>query len=184
MMKKILMFALFTVAIAVPLAAQNPQIYEVKKVIIADSVKASTLYVRSLEALSNWTGSQQKSKANIDVQDKDEGIVVYKGMLYLGYGKQNMMYGWDTFADFTMKVRCKDGKAQVTFTIPTLTYFWTADNSSVTVPVSEVFPEYRYSGKMLIKKASLKLAPTIPDTVDAVVNAIAKDIKSGSGDDF
>lgn len=75
--------------------AQNPDVYEKKEIITADSVKAGTLYVRTLEALSDWAGSQKRSKANVDVQDKDEGLVVYKGKLYLGFVKQNMLYGWD-----------------------------------------------------------------------------------------
>lgn len=65
-------------------AQENPLtngIYEKKVVVTADSIKASTLYVRALEALSDWAGSQQRSKVNVDVQDKDEGLVVYKGQL-------------------------------------------------------------------------------------------------------
>lgn len=159
-------------------------VYEKKLVVTADSVKASTLYVRALEALSDWAGSQQRSKANVDVQDKDEGLVVYKGQLYLGYGKQNFMYGWDTFADFTMKVRCKDGKAQITVTVPSLTYYWTADQTTVTVPINEVLSTYAYKGKMLIKKASLALAPKVPTDVEEIVQVIGARISKKDDDDF
>jgi len=146
--------------------------YEVKKVVKADSVKASTLYTRALEALSDWAGSQQKTKANIDVQDKDEGLVVYKGKLYLGYGKQNMLYGWETFADFTLKVRCKDGKAQLQMVVPSLSYYWTADNTEYSAPINELLPEYRHKHKMLVKKASIALAPKVPEEVEKVINLI------------
>ena len=159
-------------------------IYEKKVVVNVDSAKASTLYVKALEALSDWAGSQERSKANIDVQDKDEGLVVYKGQLYLGYGKTNFMCGWETFANFTLKAKCKIGKVQLTVTVPSLTYYWTGNPTEVTVPINEVFPEYNYKGKMSIKKASLALAPKIPDEFDAVIQTIGNKISKKDDDDF
>jgi len=159
-------------------------VYEQKVIVTVDSVKAGTLYTRALEALSDWTGSLQKSKANVDVQDKDEGLVVYKGQLYLGYGKQNFMYGWDTFADFTMKIRCKDGKAQITMTIPSLTFYWTADNTMTTAPIAELLPEYTHKSKFLIKKAAKALAPKVPDEVNNAIEAIRSVITRSSDEDF
>ena len=170
-------------ATAQEITLNNNGVYERKEIVIVDSLKLSTLYTRSLEALSDWAGSQQRSKANIDVQDKDEGLVIYKGKLYLGYGKQNFMYGWDTFADFTLKVRCKDGRAQVSIIVPSLTYYWTGNDTETTVPISEVLPIYKYEGKMLIKKASLALAPKIPEEVNAFISIIANKIANGSADD-
>ena len=144
---------------------------------MVDCVKAGVLYTGALGALSDWAGSQQKTKANIDVQDKDEGLVVYKGKLYLGYGKQNMFYGWDTFADFTLKVRCKDGRAQLIMVVPSLTYYWTADYSEYTAPINELLPEYRHKSKMLVKKASIALAPKVPEEVENVINLISYKMK-------
>lgn len=184
-MKKVLLF--FFLAVAKTLSAQEVQltngVYEQKEVVTADSVKAGTLYTRALEALSDWAGSQQRSKANVDVQDKDEGLVVYKGKLYLGYGKQNFLYGWDTFADFTLKVRCKDGRAQISVTVPSLTYYWTANNGEVTVPVNEVLPTFQYKGDKLIKKASKALAPRVPYEVNIVIKTIGSRITKPA-DDF
>ncbi len=185
-MKKFLVIVLMS--IGVTLYAQESVltngIYEKKVVVTVDSVKASTLYVRALEALSDWAGSQERSKVNIDVQDKDEGLVVYKGQLYLGYGKANFMCGWETFANFTLKAKCKEGKVQLTVIVPSLTYYWTGNPTEVTVPINEVFPEYNYKGKMLIKKASLAFAPKIPDEFGAVIKTISDKIKNNSDEDF
>ena len=88
-MKKVLLLMAMLIAGIVIQAQENlltNGIYEKKVVVTVDSVKASTLYVRALEALSDWAGSQQRSKVNVDVQDKDEGLVVYKGQLYNAKG--------------------------------------------------------------------------------------------------
>ena len=160
-------------------------VYEKKVVVMADSVNAGTLYVRALEALSDLAGSQGKSKIGIDVQDKDEGLIVYKGMYYLGYAKANMLYGWDTFADFTLKVRCKDGKAQITVTVPTMSYTWDGDGHNTrTFPITEFLPVYKYKGDYKIKKAAQLYAPKVAETFDLVLGALEKRIKKGADDDF
>ncbi len=185
-MKKFLVIILMMIGITVYAqeSVLTNGIYEKKVVVTVDSVKASTLYVKALEALSDWAGSQERSKVNIDVQDKDEGLVVYKGQLYLGYGKANFMYGWETYANFTLKAKCKDGKTLLTVTVPSLTYYWTGGNTEETVPINEVFPEFNYKGKMSIKKASITHAPKIPSEFDAVINTISDKIKNNSDDDF
>ncbi len=185
-MKKLLLLSMLLVVMTA--TAQDIQFnaegcYEVKKVVMAEGIKAGTLYTRALEALSDWAGSQNKTKANIDVQDKDEGLVVYKGKLYLGYGKQNMLYGWETFADFTLKVRCKDGKAQLTMVVPSLSYYWTADNTEYSAPINELLPEYRHKAKMLVKKASIALAPKVPEEVEKVITLIGGKMTAAE-DDF
>ena len=158
--------------------------YEKKTVVTADSVKASTLYVRALEALSDFAGSSAKSKIGVDVQDKDEGLVVYKGRYYMGYGKANISYGWDTFADFTMKVRCKDGRAQLSVVVPSMTFVWDANGNVHSFPISEFLPNYVYDGDYKIKKAATLYAPLVPETFDRILSAIGKRITSKPDDDF
>lgn len=189
-MKKVLLFVFAMALQQTGLMAQDVKFnesgcYEVKKVVNVDSVSARALYARALEALSDWAGSQKKSKVGIDVQDKDEGIVIYKGEYYLGYGKQNFMYGWETFINFTLKIRCKVGKAQIGITVPSLTYYWTADNTMTSAPINELLPEYHHKSKFLIKKASIALAPQVPGVCDEIVNGIAARMtKVKSDDDF
>lgn len=177
-MKKLLSITIVLLA-AINASAQKVEltngIYEKKVVVNADSVKAGTLYVRSLEALSDLAGSQGKSKMGIDVQDKEEGLIVYKGRYYLGYEKANMLYGWDTYADFTLKVRCKDGKAQLSLTVPSMTFQWDGDGHGIhTFEISEFLPIYKYKGDYKIRKPAQKYAPTIPSAFDAIIKAISQ----------
>ena len=94
--------------------------YEVKEVINVENVSAATLYDRAVMALSDWTGASGKASAGLDVHERDAGLVVYKGHEYMWTKKQKRIT-YDVFADFTLKVRCKDGKAQITSTIHSMT---------------------------------------------------------------
>ena len=95
-------------------------VYEQKRVVIVDGTKASLLYRRAMEALSDWTGTEGRSKAGLDYCDKEEGIVTYKGEFYNGYREHSFGRQVPFYTDFTMKIRCKDGKAQITITVPTI----------------------------------------------------------------
>ena len=183
-MKKVLFLMMLLAAVTARAQGEMKNgAYETKTVREIGNLTSEQLYVRTLEVLSDWAGSQNKSKVNIDVQDKEGGIVVYKGNYYLGYRKQNLLYGWDTFADFTLKVRCKDGKIQVSVSVPSMTFIWDATSEKYTEPLSAFYPDYTYKGKVLLKKASTEFAPQIPTVFDAMVNKLADDIMQKE-DDF
>lgn len=159
--------------------------YDNKVVGQYEGVEAGTLYVRALEALSDWAGSQSKSKVNIDVQDKEEGLVVYKGSLYIGYHKVNFMAGWHVYADFTLKIKCKDGRAQISCHVPTATFDWSAKQypANTTVELGEIYPKYNYKSQFRIKKAAIEWAPQIPPTFDKIIASMAEKLKSQNQDD-
>ena len=188
-MKKLLLSLVMLMAGIAINAQDNPLpngIYEKKVVVTADSVKASTLYVRALEALSDWAGSNAKSKMGIDVQDKDEALVVYKGNVHLGFEYYSKFAGagWDFYIDMTIKVKCKDGKAQVTATVPSLTYISNLQNIVVVVPINEILPSYAYKGNYKIKKASQTFGPQVIPSTDQIVNMLCDKIAKKQDDDF
>ena len=123
-MRKVL-FIWAMLAMAVSAGAQGIELtpdgtYEVKKVTDINGVSAQTLYDRAVVALSDWTGASGKASAGLDIHDRDAGIIVYKGHEYMWTKKQRRQK-YDVFADFSLKVRCKDGKAQITSTIHSMT---------------------------------------------------------------
>ncbi len=160
--------------------------YEKKQVVTVDGADAGKIYVRALEVLSDWAGSQSKSKIGIDVQDKDEGMVVYKGRLEIGYHKANFLAGWEVYADFTIKIKCKDGKAQIACYVPSATFEWSAKQypAEETVPISALIPKYNYKSKLRIKKAAIEFGPQIPEKFDAVIAMLASKITQKPDDDF
>lgn len=150
-----------------------------------EGVEAGTLYVRALEALSDWSGSQSQSKVNIDVQDKEQGLVVYKGALYIGYHKVNFMAGWEVYADFTLKIKCKDGRAQISCHVPSATFDWSAKQypANTTVQLGEIYPQFNCKSRYKIKKAAIEWAPKIPPLFDTIIASLAEKLKAQNQDD-
>ena len=159
--------------------------YDNKVVGQYEGVEAGVLYVRALEALSDWSGSQSQSKVNIDVQDKEQGLVVFKGLLYVGFHKVNFMAGWNVYADFTLKIKCKDGRAQVSCHVPSATFDWTAKQYPVntTVSLGEIYPQYNHKSQYKIKKAAIEWAPKIPPLFDGIIKSLAEKLKAQNQDD-
>ena len=164
----------------------NNGVYEMKIVENYNNTSGQKLYEQSLMALSDSVGSKEKSKFNIDIQDKEAGTIVYKGGLYLGFRKINLMCGHDVNADMTIKVRCKDGRIQYTYTIPTITIYVTcAVGVTETIPLSELIPEYRYKARLnYVKKTAQQFGPLVEDEIKKLHQAIVNRTKENEEDDF
>lgn len=96
-------------------------VYEVKEVVTAENADKNMLYGRAMEALSDWTGNDGRSRVGLDYTDKEAGTVIYKGRYYQGYYKTSLGGIINSYINFTLKVRCKNGRAQVTVTAPSVT---------------------------------------------------------------
>ena len=164
----------------------NNGVYEMKIVENYNNTSGQKLYEQSLMALSDLVGSKEKSKFNIDIQDKEAGTIVYKGGLYLGFRKINLMCGHDVNADMTIKVRCKDGRIQYTYTIPTITIYVTcAVGVTETIPLSELIPEYRYKARLnYVKKTAQQFGPLVEEEIKKLHQAIINKTKENEDDDF
>lgn len=182
------LFIMSMLAASLSLMAQGEiknGVWEEKQIVQAENISAITLYTRALESLSDWAGSQGKSKIGIDVQDKEQGLIVYKGDYYLGYEKANInpLYGWNTFANFTLKIRCKDGRAQVSVSVPSLTFRFTGNPTEVTAPIEEFLPEYNYKTKYTNKRAARELSPKVPTEFHAIIKFMCSRLANGTADD-
>ena len=171
------------IAQAEPLNANGE--YERKVVVEVPGTTAQDLYVRSLEVLSDLKGSNGKSSSQIDVQDKDAALVIYKGKIYEGFEYYSKFagVGWDAYADFTLRIKCKDEKAQVTMTVSTMTFDFNGKPSTQTIPLTELVP-YTYKGNYTFKKSAIKYAPAVAPSMDTLMIAICAKLKQGTDDDF
>lgn len=138
-------------------------VYEKKEVVNVEGATATTLYNRAVEALSDWTGTEGRSKYGIDSQDKESGTIIYKGKDYLGF-RPFHMYCWYIFTDFTLKIRCKDGRAQVSVIIPSLTAEFSTNEVGGSVPLKDIIPEWKFKGNLNCRKAMLQYVGSVPDS--------------------
>lgn len=183
-MKKI--FILFLALISMSAKAQKAEMVGnamcCTEVVSYDGLTKNEIFARTLVALSEYEGVNSSSTAKIDVSDKESGIIIYKGKLFNGFYRQNMMYGWMVFVDFITIIECKDNKARYKFIAPSLTYRWTADNSSSSIPINEVYPNYTSDTTLKIEKASKNLAPFLPACCQNFVKAVIDLTKAYSSD--
>jgi len=159
-------------------------VYEQKRVVIVDGVKASSLYRRAMEALSDWTGTEGRSKAGLDYCDKDEGVVNYKGEFYNGYRQLSLGRDIPFYTDFTMKIRCKDGRAQVTVIVPTM-HAILSNGQTKTWTMREVIEQNEKASPRKIEKAQKKShGMTTREIVEILLTEMETALKTDPDDDF
>ena len=187
-MKKILLLLALLVCIASE--AQDINLteygsYEKKEVVRVDSAKALVLFERAMIALSDWTGPDGKAKAGIDYQEKETGTVIYKGRYSLGFKNSFLGDGWYRYAEFTLKVRCKDGRAQVTLNVPSVTAIHNRNGSTRTNSVGILLDAVKKS-KGTKHERGEKLLEDLIETADSIFLAMCERLKNGgrNEDDF
>lgn len=160
--------------------------YEKKDVVTVDSVSAAVLFDRAMMALSDWTGPDGKAKAGIDYQNQETHTVIYKGSFYAGSRKWKMTR-IERYANFTLKVRCKDGRAQVTANVGSLTATVELNGRSRTMSLGEAIRELeKTSGDR--RERGEESVDYIVSTIDGIFNAMVLYLRgqgsSLSDDDF
>lgn len=160
--------------------------YERKEVVTVDSASASVLYDRAMMALTEWTGPDGKAKVGVDYQNQETHTVVYKGTFSLGFKNTFLGDGWHRYANFTLKVRCKVGRAQVTVTVWTMTGIYNRGNIERSWTVGEIQKAVMKSKGAKHKRGETLLADIV-DTADGLVAAMGVKLKAADGsggDDF
>lgn len=152
--------------------------YERKDVVTVDSVSAAVLYDRAMLALTDWTGPDGKAQAGIDYQNQETHTVVYKGRFYAGARKM-VMSRVDRYANFTVKVRCKDGRAQVTVSIPTMTAVLEPSGRTQTISLGEAVEQLGETAGKRRERGEETMA-YVTNTADVLFTAMA-DALQGTG---
>ena len=173
-MKKVLFLLLMCMpllAMAQDIELNDQGAYEKKEVVEVTDATAAILFGRAMEALSDWTGPDGNSKVGIDYQDKEAGTVIYKGTYYIEY-----KFGVLSVANFTLKVRCKDGKAQVTVNIPTLTNTSTKLGMERIIKLIDIKEKPRRGDNRNMQK--------VPAIADTLLSAMRGRLATPVDDDF
>lgn len=188
-MKKV--FFIFALLLAkLTAGAQDIQLtsggaYEKQEVVTVDSVSAAVLYDRAMMALTDWTGPDGKAKAGIDYQNQETHTVVYKGTFSLGFKNTFLGDGWHRYANFTLKVRCKEGRAQVTVTVGTMTGIYNRGNIERTWTIAEIKEAVKKSKGAKRERGEMLLADIV-ETADGIMAEMGAKLMAADGgdDDF
>ena len=189
-MRKVFLFFALMLAI-LTVGAQDIQLtpdgaYERKEVVTVDSASAAVLYDRAMIALTDWTGPDGKAKAGIDYQNQETHTVIYKGTFSLGFKNVFLGDGWHRYANFTLKVRCKDGRTQVTVTVGSVTGIYSRGNFERSWTVEEVQKAVNKSKGAKRDRGKMLLADIV-ETADGIMAAMGVKLKAadvGDDDDF
>lgn len=157
--------------------------YEQRRVVTVEGASASTLYVRAMNALSEWKGPEGRSESSLDFHDKDAGVVTIKGGFYNGEAKI-FAGSLPVYTAFTMKVQCKDGRAQLTMKVPYMYYYFRGEKkitdllSALERQMSMTEKEKEKAKKKVTKGASMR------EAVELLLDAMTAALKNGTDDDF
>lgn len=157
--------------------------YEQRRVVTVEGASASTLYVRAMNALSDWKGPEGRSESSLDFHDKDAGIVTIKGGFY--NGEMKIIWNWTSiYTAFILKVQCKDNRAQLTVSVPYMYYYIQGEKKVVNL--LSALERQRSMTEKEKEKAKKKVAKdaSMREAVELLLDAMTAALKNGTDDDF
>lgn len=152
--------------------------YERKEVVEVEGVSASVLYDRAMIALSEWTGSDGQSKIGIDYQNMETHTLIYKGTCHLSFKNVLLGAGWSRYLNFTLKVRCKDGKAQQTLSLGSVRAVYTNNRAEKEVSMREIVDNVAKT----TNKKRLEFFADVMETANNIMASLADRLKGNGAD--
>lgn len=185
---KRLLFIFALTAVTMVAGAQTYELneqgaYEKVAVVHVDStVTAAVLFDRAMTALSDWAGPDGKSRVNVDYQNQETHTIIYKGRYSLGFKNVFLGDGWYRMANFTLRVRCKDGRAQLILSVPTMTGIYSKGNIERQWTIGEIAEAVTKShGKR--QERGKQLMEDMINTADGIIEAMSERLKNEASDD-
>lgn len=187
-MKKV-NFIMAFILVAIPMFAQEVKplnddgVYEIIEVVSVEGVNVENLYLRAIESLNNWGKSSGKSNSKIEVNDKEAGLVIIKGRMWEGANKAPLGVIWDAYSDFTARIKCKEGRAQIILQVPSMTLIDNMKHNEHTVPLRELIP-YKHKTNFTYKKTILKYTPQVYNSMENLIRHIKEELQTPNDNDF
>lgn len=161
-MKKLFLIAT-AIVLCISISAQQQTeldpsgIYRLKVVEEYSGVPSDEIFDNCLSVIPNLT-QYNNSNRKIDLLDKEAGIIMFTGEYYLGSKTTNLIFSYDVYANVVLKVRCKDGKAQFCFEVPSIKMYKSGKtNNFEVINLSEVIPVYTHNGRLPYLRKSAEL---------------------------
>lgn len=139
--------------------------------------------ISTLVDLSPNTNTHLKT----EYHDINTGTVIYKGPLYLGFKKVNMMAGYNNYVNTIIIIKCKDNKYQVTIKATSMVLDWSVPEhpNKEEIDVCHVYPAYDGYKTTLYytKKSIVEFGPEIPNNMISLFKYITTKLNTEE-DDF
>ncbi len=192
-MKKVFLFLLFFSSCLINSAQKltfdsiaenikNNRDYQVKKVVHVKGTNLGLLFGRAMEALSDFKGPDGMISSNVDYQDKESGTIIFKGRFSLGFKNIFWGNGWDRYADFTLKVKCKDERAQVTVSVLTITAVYNSNGIKRQFSIGEWLDAVE-KAKGDKRKRAEKLFEYLGNNVSYIMDYMTERLQKGTSED-
>ncbi len=192
-MKKVFLFLLFFSSCLINSAQKltfdsiaenikNNRDYQVKEVVHVQETTLGVLFGRAMEALSDFKGPDGMISSNVDYQDKESGTIIFKGCFSLGFKNVFLGDGWNRYADFTLKVKCKEGRAQVTVSVLTITAEYNKNGMKRQYPVDKWLDAVE-KAKGDKRKRGEKLFEDLGNNVSYIMEYMTERLKKGTPED-
>ena len=157
--------------------------YEKEEVVYIDSVPANVLFTRAMESFDDWP----VTKAELDYYNKENGIVTYKGEFPLDFKNVFLGDGWIRHGDFSLKVLCEDGRAQITLTVPDIVAVYNRSGLTIQRTMEEYINDiFEYKGRREFKgkkgDRGEALLKDIISSSDNIINAMKLRLEKGAED--
>ena len=159
---------------------------ELKQVVIVENATKDAIFTNVRSIISDALPISNNSESAIDYSDIGSGVIIAKGLFYLGDAKGNFGCKWHIYDNYTMTVKVKDGKYQISIKVPSITLVYSGDKTKTTVNTKQIYPEYdgsKLPPYVKVKQAVIEYGPKIPDSMRILAKNLNEKI-SKVEDDF
>lgn len=159
---------------------------ELKQVVLVENATKDAIFTNVRSIISDALPTSNNSESAIDYSDIGSGVIIAKGLFYIGDAKGRLSNKWHIYDNYTMTVKVKDGKYQISIKVPSITLEYSGDKTKAVVNTKQIYPEYDGSdlpSYVKLKQAVIEYGPKIPDSMQALVKILTEKI-SKVEDDF
>lgn len=188
-MKKLIIF-LSLILIATCIKAQEIKFnengaLELKQVVTVENASKNAIFTNVRSIISDALPTSNNSEHAIDYSDLESGVIIAKGLFYIGDAKGRFSYKWHVFDNYIMTVKIKDGKYQISIKVPSITLKYSGENVTTVIQTKQIYPEYdgsKLPSYVKIKDAAIEFGPKIPDSMHTLAKGLIEKISNVEAD--
>lgn len=170
---------LFNTAKAQEITKNENGALELKQVVIVENATKNALFTNVRSMISDALPTSNNSKNSIDYSDLESGVIITKGLFYIGDAKGNFGCKWHIYDNYTMTVKVKDGKYQISIKVPSITLEYSGDKTTAIIETKQIYPQYdgsKLPSYVKLKQAVIEYGPKIPESMTVLAKSLIEKI--------